>query len=131
MVEGPVLVTHANCYAVWPHPRNLSDAQLEAIGRTGGVVGFSPVPLFLGQDEKRNDLSSLLEHVDHMLSVMGEDGVGLGMDFDGMEDSRVTGLEDVSMLPNLTRGMLERGYSPATVGKVLGGNLLRVIEAVL
>jgi membrane dipeptidase len=131
MAEGPVVVTHANCQALWPHPRNLADRQMEAIARTGGFVGFSPVPLFLGENQDRNDLSTLLDHVDHMFSVMGEDGVGLGMDFDGMEETRVTGLEDVSMLPNITSGLLERGYSGAAIGKILGGNFMRVLDAVL
>jgi membrane dipeptidase len=131
LVDGPVIVTHANCHALWPHPRNLTDAQLEAIARTGGVVGFSPVPLFLGENEKQSDFSTLLDHVDHMVSVMGENGVGLGMDFDGMEDSRVTGIEDISMLPNLTKGLSERGYSPAVISKILGGNFMRVLDAVL
>ena len=66
------------------------------------------MPLFLGEERKQSDLLTLLDHVNHMVSVMGEDGVGLGMDFDGMEDSRVTGLEDVSMLPNLTKRLSER-----------------------
>jgi len=129
--EGPVIDTHANCYALWPHPRNLTDAQLEAIAGTGGIVGFSPVPLFLGEDRKRSDLPTLLDHVDHMVSVMGEDGVGVGMDFDGMEDARVTGIEDVSKLPNITQGLIERGYSAEAVGKILGGNYLRVFSEVL
>ena len=131
MVDGPVIVTHANCHALWPHPRNLTDAQMEAIARTGGVVGFSAVPLFLGEDRDRSDLPTLFEHVDHMLRVMGEDAVGLGMDFDGVDESRVIGIEDVSMLPNLTNGLLERGYSPAVISKILGGNLLRVLDSVL
>jgi len=131
LADGPVIVTHADCFALWPHPRNLTDAQLEAIAKTGGFVGFCPVPLFLGENEQRSDLSTLLDHVDHMLSVMGEDGIGLGMDFDGMEESRVIGIEDVSMLPNLTSELSERGHSPEVIGKILGGNFMRVLDGVL
>jgi membrane dipeptidase len=72
----------------------------------------------------------LLDHVDHMVSVMGEDGVGLGMDFDGLGDSRVAGIEDVSRLPNLTQALVERGYPAETIYKILGGNMLRVFTAV-
>ena len=89
------------------------------------------MPAFLGEDEKRNELSILLEHVDHMVRVMGEDSVGLGMDFDGMEDCRVTDLEEVSQLPNITRALVDRGYSEETIRKILGGNYMRVLAAVL
>jgi membrane dipeptidase len=89
------------------------------------------VPLFLGENEKRSDLQTLLNHVDHMVGVAGEEAVALGMDFDGMEDARVVGLEDVSKLPNISQGLLERGYSPEAIGKILGGNYVRVFSQVL
>jgi membrane dipeptidase len=129
--KSPVVATHANCYALWPHARNLTDAQLEAIARTGGVVGVTPVPPFLGKDEMHSHLSVLLDHIDHMVSVMGEDGVGLGMDFDGVGDMRTEGIENVSKLPNLTRGLVERGYTDEAISKILGGNFLRVLREVL
>jgi len=129
--ESPVVATHANCHALWPHPRNLTDAQLEGIARKGGVVGTTPVPPFLGEDEMYSDLSVLLDHIDHMVSVMGEDGVGLGLDFDGVGDMRTEGIEDVSKLPNLTRGLIERGYTPEAISKILGGSFLRVFREVL
>ena len=125
--ELPVVATHAN----WPHPRNLTDAQLEAIARKGGVVGATPVPPFSGKDEMHSHLSVLLDHIDHMVSVMGEDGVGLGMDFDGVGDMRTEGMEDVSRLPNLTKGLAERGYSAEAIRKILGGNFLRVFREML
>jgi len=129
--ESPVAVTHANCHALWPHPRNLTDEQLEAIARKGGIVGVTPVPPFLGEDVRHGQLSVLLDHIDHMVSVMGEDGVGLGMDFDGVGDLRTEGIEDVSKLPNLTRGLVERGYTDGAIGKILGDNFLRVFRKVL
>ena len=128
--SAPLVATHANCYDLWPHPRNLTDAQLEAIANTGGVVGVTPVPPFLGADEMHSRLSLLLDHIDHMVAVMGVDGVGLGLDFDGVGDKRVEGIEDVSKLPNLTAGLVERGYSAEAIGKILGGNFLRVFRIV-
>lgn len=124
--DSPVVATHAN----WPHPRNLTDAQLEGIARKGGVVGATPVPPFLGEDEIHSNLSVLLDHIDYMVSVMGEDGVGLGLDSDGLGDMRVEGLEDISKLPNLTQGLVDRGYSTETIRKILGGNYLRVFSEV-
>jgi membrane dipeptidase len=66
-----------------------------------------------------------------MISVVGEDHVGLGLDFDGVGEMRTEGIEDVSQLFNLTRGMLERGHGPERIKKVLGGNFLRVFDQVL
>lgn len=128
--DAPVVVSHANCAALWPHRRNLTDAQLEAIAKKGGVLGVTLVPSFLGRDELRCPLGALLDHIDHAVAVMGEDGVGLGSDFEGVGRGRVDGMEDVAKLPNLTRGMVQRGYSAERIGKILGGNLLRVFQQV-
>jgi membrane dipeptidase len=129
--EAPIVATHANCYDLWSHPRNLTDAQLEAVAENGGVVGVTPVPSFLGDHENEADLSELLDHVDHMIEVMGEDGVGLGLDFDGVGEMRTRDIEDVSKLPNITSGLQERGYAEDTITKILGGNFLRVFRDVL
>jgi membrane dipeptidase len=75
------------------------------------------------------DLSVLLDHFDHALEIAGPDHVGLGADWDGVP-SMPRGMEDVSRLPALTRGLLERGHSPEVVRKVLGENLLRVLGEV-
>ena len=136
--QAPVVVTHGNCHALWPrdqrvrwpHRRNLTDDQLEAIAAKGGVVGVAAVPAFLGEDENHGRLSAMLDHVDHMVKVMGEDHVGIGMDFDGVREARVEGMEDASKLPNFTKGLAERGYSPETIRKILGENFLRVFEQV-
>lgn len=129
--EAPVVATHANAYAVHPHPRNLTDVQLEKIAATGGVVGVVPVPPFLGTYDEHAPLEPLFEHLEHMLSVIGEDHVGLGLDFDGVGEKRTEGIEDVTKLPNLTKGLLERGHQPELIQKILGGNFLRVFDAVL
>ena len=129
--EAPVVATHANAYAVHPHPRNLTDEQLEKIAAKGGVVGVVPVPPFLGKYDERAPLEPLFSHLEHMLRVIGEDHVGLGFDFDGVGAKRTEGIEDVSKLPNLTAGLLERGHPPEVVQKILGRNFLRVFDAVL
>jgi membrane dipeptidase len=131
LTQSPVVATHSNSAAVYPHVRNLSDDQLEGIAATGGVVGVVPVPPFLGEFDQRAPLGPLFEHLEHMISVVGEDHVGLGLDFDGVGDMRTEGIEDVSQLLSLTRGMLERGHSPERIKKVLGGNFLRVFDQVL
>lgn len=85
--------------------------------------------LIEGDPAPTTSLSVLLDHFDHAIAVAGPDHVGLGADWDGVA-SMPEGLEDVSMLPALTRDLLERGHSQATVRKVLGENLLRVMDEV-
>jgi membrane dipeptidase len=72
----------------------------------------------------------VLDHVDHIVGLVGTDHVGLGSDFEGVGDSLPDGLKDVSGYPNLIEGLLRRGYSEADIKKILGENLLRVWEDV-
>jgi len=76
-------------------------------------------------------LSVLLDHIDHSVQLMGEDYVCLGSDFGGIDSDGVTGLDEPSKLPNLTAALLERGYPPTTVRKILGTNLLRLFREVV
>ncbi|WP_196598003.1 dipeptidase [Kangiella spongicola] len=72
------------------------------------------------------DLNDVLDHIDHVVELVGVDYVGLGSDYDGVGDSLPTGLKDVSTYPNLIKGLLERGYSEQDIAKMLSGNLMRV-----
>jgi membrane dipeptidase len=69
----------------------------------------------------------IIEHIDHVVKLVGPDHVGLGSDFDGA--NMPEGMEDCSKLPKITEALLRRGYSEDAVRKILGGNLLRVMEA--
>ncbi len=75
-------------------------------------------------------LSMLIDHIEHVAKVAGIDHVGLGSDFDGVSGYLPVGLEDVSKLPNITYELLKRGYLDEDVKKILGENILRVMEAV-
>lgn len=75
------------------------------------------------------DLEQLLRHIDHVAKVAGVDHVGLGSDFDGISGMVPRGMEDVSKYPALVKGLLEMGYSDEQVRKIMGGNLLRVLQA--
>jgi membrane dipeptidase len=75
------------------------------------------------------NVSRLVDHIDHVVKLVGIDHVGMGSDFDGVQ-STLSDLADVSQLPNLTKELLRRGYSESDVDKILGGNMLRVMEAV-
>jgi membrane dipeptidase len=78
----------------------------------------------------RVPLSVLLDHFDHAVKVAGIDHVGLGSDYDGADDQFPAGVEDISEIPNLVRGLIERGYSDSDILKILGGNTLRVMREV-
>jgi membrane dipeptidase len=78
----------------------------------------------------RLPLSRLLDHFDHAVKIAGVDHVGLGSDFDGADDQFPEGMQDMSKIPNLARGLMERGYSDEDILKILGGNTLRVMREV-
>ncbi len=73
-------------------------------------------------------VSRVVDHIDHILKLVGIDYVGIGSDFDGIQ-ATVRDLSNVSELPNLTKELLRRGYSESDIDKILGGNMLRVMEA--
>jgi membrane dipeptidase len=78
----------------------------------------------------RVPLSRLIDHFEHAVKVAGVDHVGLGSDFDGVNDQLPEGMEDISKIPNLAEGLKKRGFSEADLDKVLGGNTLRVMREV-
>lgn len=73
------------------------------------------------------DVHIVLDHIDHIARTAGVNHVGIGSDFDGIQQAPVQ-LEDVSTYPNITQGLLDRGYNEADIHKILGGNLLRVMR---
>ena len=73
-------------------------------------------------------VSRVVDHIDHIVKLVGIDHVGIGSDFDGVQ-ATPSDLASVADLPNLTRELLRRGYSETDVDKILGGNMLRVMEA--
>ena len=75
-------------------------------------------------------VSRLVDHIDHIVKLVGIDHVGIGSDFDGVQ-ATLSDLPDVASLPNLTRELLRRGYSEEDISKILGGNMLRVMEEVM
>jgi membrane dipeptidase len=73
-------------------------------------------------------VSRIVDHIDHIVKLVGVDHVGIGSDFDGVQITTAD-LATVAELPNLTRELLRRGYSESDVNKILGGNMLRVMDA--
>jgi membrane dipeptidase len=82
-----------------------------------------------GKNTVRATLADVVENIDHVVKIAGVDHVGLGSDFDGVGCVPL-GLDDVSKWPNLTRALLEKGYSAEDIRKIYGGNTLRLMRAV-
>ena len=119
------MATHSCCRALCDHPRNLRDDQLKALAAKGGVVGITFVPRFVSAVAP--SLSNLLDHIDHAVQTAGIDCVGLGSDFDGGGLL----LKDATALPEITTGLVARGYTAGDIRKILGGNQLRLLHQVI
>ncbi|MEM5498317.1 dipeptidase [Paraglaciecola mesophila] len=76
------------------------------------------------------NVDTVLDHIDHVVDLIGIDHVGIGSDYDGVGDSLPEGLKDVSTYPNLVQGLMDRDYSQTDIKKILSGNFLRVWQAV-
>lgn len=145
----PVVASHSCARALNDHPRNLTDDQMRAIARAGGVINVNFYSRFLDpaylraaqgldRDAQRarahllpkTPLAILVDHIDHMVHVAGIDHVGIGSDFDGVSALPI-GMEDITALPRLSQALLDRGYKVGDVGRVLGGNMLRLMRVVL
>jgi membrane dipeptidase len=77
----------------------------------------------------RATLQDVVDHIDHVVKLVGIDHVAIGSDFDGI-GCTPEGLDDTSKFPNLTRALLEKGYTPQMIAKIYHGNLIRVFSAV-
>jgi membrane dipeptidase len=124
----PLLVTHTGVSGVCEHWRNLDDDQLRAVAATGGTIGIMYAPHFLGDPLFGGSSARIVDHLEHIANVVGEDHASLGSDWDGAIPTprdMPTCLE----LPRLVQHMLDRGWSDTRIRKILGGNFLRVVEA--
>ena len=127
--DKPLVATHSNAHAICPHSRNLTDDQLRAIAESDGMVGLNFAVAFLREDGRMLSdvpLAQVLRHLDHLMSVLGEDRVGLGSDYDGAvvpED-----LTTVAGLPRLRQAMEEHGYDEPLIRKLCHENWLRVLQ---
>jgi membrane dipeptidase len=125
---SPVVFSHGNVFALSPHWRNLTDDQLRALADNGGVIGLAFLPEFIDPDEP--SLDRLVDHIEYVCDLVGDDHVGFGADYDGMGD-RTAIPPDPSHLPILTQKMLDRGFPETTIRKFWGENFLRVLESAM
>lgn len=125
-LEGPFVATHSNSRAVFFDPRNLTDAQFTAIIEHHGVAGLNMYAGFLGEDP---DIGTVIEHLEHFLSLGGEECVALGGDWDGC--TRLPkGLNGIQDMDELYEALLRRNYREDLVRGVFYTNLMRVVSEV-
>jgi len=144
--RAPVFSSHSSARALSNIPRNLGDDMIRAVAKKGGLVMVNLGCEFISQRSadtspwinsslpkdarcEQASLDEVVAHFEHIRKIAGVDFVGLGSDFDGVSCTP-KGLEDVSKWPNLTRRLLEKGFTPEEIRKIYGGNFLRFMRAV-
>ena len=126
----PLVATHSNAHALCPTSRNLTDAQLEAVRDSDGMVGLNFAVQFLrpdGRTDPDTPLDTMVRHINHLVETAGIDHVGLGSDFDGA--TIPVALGDVTGLPRLIDALGTSGYGEEDLNKLAHGNWIRVLEA--
>ena len=141
--KAPIFASHSSCRAISPAPRNMTDEMIAALAKKGGVVQINFSCDFLNAEvlkteaaggaptatKLRATLSDVVQHIDHVVAIGGIGAVGLGSDFDGISCAPV-GLDSVDKWPNLTRALLEEGYTAVEIRKMYGENTLRLMTEV-
>ena len=144
----PVLIPHANCRALNPHPRNKTDEAIRKMAATGGVMGITGVRQFVRASEPVT-IENVLDHFDHVARLVGVEHVGVGSDIDldgydklppalkrkmltgykSDQDFRgdIDGLDHPKRMFDLTEGLVRRKYSDSDIEKILGGNFARAL----
>jgi membrane dipeptidase len=147
MTTKPVIVSHTNARKFYDIERNISDDQIKMIGQRGGVVGINSV--LVSPREKESTLDRYIDHIEHVAELIGIDGVGIGFDFfefiyeQWPEAKRqelaakltvphfIHDLRNHSHAPNLTRRLIERGFSDKQIEKILFRNWMRIFKELL
>lgn len=119
--EKPFVASHSNSKALCDHPRNLSNEQFTAIVKSGGVAGINYYPLFLGG----HDPDLILKHIEHFLSLGGENNIGLGSDFDGIPE-KPHGIDGAESHYIIADYMLKKNFSESVINRILFDNFKRV-----
>ena len=147
LTSKPLIVSHTNVRKFYDIERNISDEQVKIIGQRGGVVGVNAI--LVSPNTEASTLHRYVDHIEHVIGLIGIDGVGIGFDFCEYlfqqlpEKVRtelsakltkpyfIPDLTNHSHARNLTRKLIERGFSDKEIEKVLRGNWMRIFEEVL
>ena len=123
----PIIASHSCCKALRNHPRNLTDEQIRAIARSGGVVQICLYKHFLADTDVAT-VADAVRHIKHVVELVGVDYVGVGSDFDG--GGEIAGATSENQLINITKALIKEGFDDDEISKILGGNLLRVFRSI-
>jgi Zn-dependent dipeptidase, microsomal dipeptidase homolog len=127
--KAPITASHSCAKALCSHRRNLTDEQLSALAKHKGVVGVNFYPHFLRENGKASR-EDVIRHICHIAEVAGVDAVGLGSDFDGINEAP-EGLEHVGEYNRLLEDLAKTGFSTLDIKKIAGQNFMRLLSDVL
>ena len=127
--KDPIFASHSSVKALCDHDRNLTDDQLRALAKNGGVIQICIYDGYLNNDAKVASVDDVVKHIDHAVKVAGIDHVGIGSDFDG--GGGVLGCKGDNDMINITVKLIEKGHSEEDFRKIWGGNFFRVMNQVI
>ena len=122
----PIIASHCCAKAICNHPRNLTNEQIIALAKNGGVCQICLYKNFL-TDLPVATIENAVEHIKHIINLVGIDHVGIGSDFDG--GGEILGCLASNELINITKVLIKHNFSDEDISKILGGNFLRVMKA--
>jgi len=125
----PLVCTHTGVQAVRPCWRNIDDEQIRVIAETGGTIGIIFHSGFLAKTWLRCDPDRVIDHMAHIIDVVGDEFVSIGTDYDGVIRPPRR-LREVTDMPVLVQSMLDRGWSEDRIRRILGQNALRIIQEI-
>ncbi|MDO4707067.1 MAG: membrane dipeptidase [Porphyromonadaceae bacterium] len=123
----PIVASHSSAHALCAHPRNLTDEQIRAIAECGGVIQVCLYAWFINEEGDRASYLDAVDHIEHIIRLVGIEHVGIGSDFDG--DGQLVGCRGSHDLIRITMELLDRGYTERDLALIWGGNFLRVLQA--
>lgn len=127
---GTIVATHSNCYSICNHPRNLTDEQIKAIAKRSGIIGICLCSSFLKKEGKAN-VTDIIRHIKHITNLVGVDYIGLGTDFDGVDEAhRLSDIKGIKDMPILINELRKSGYLEDQIDKIMGENWMRVLSKI-
>lgn len=138
----PIIASHSNSRALCNVPRNITDEQIKAIGESNGLVGINAFNEFIHVDRDKRNVDYLINHIEHIVDLIGIDHVVFGFDFfeyleEGTSNTFIEdpyrgtpGIEDISKAPNLLKKLEERGFSKEDIEKISYKNFLNLMDRV-